>query len=269
MRYHLRLAAVFTFTLTCLCDPAPSPAAESEADAFHRQLDAFQVVDEIDTATQAPVYEFPAGASAVTNLLNRSARVLPVGAAPKAMAYVIGAGKGLKPGAAYVLSIEFPDDMPRTVFIANRGADQVRGLATGSATGDVRQQYTQPSLESLNYPQTGQWQRYRALFVLHHRFQGIQSQRSPKPGGRPHTPADGFHVVIFQSHHLNDPRSQGAAIGKIRLHAVPDLSALVPAVELPPGCHAAMSSFGKKWGMNPSALPPSPTAVIPIRWNGI
>jgi hypothetical protein len=234
MRPHLRLAIVFSFALICSYGPAISSAEAGEAEAFHGQLDAFPVVVEVDTATAPPVYEFPTGTSSVTNLLGRRARVLPMDGAPKAIAYVVGAHSGLKPGAAYVLSIEYPDDVPRTIFIANRGADQVRGFATGSATGDVRQQYTQPSLESLSYPQSGQWQRYRALFVLHHRFQGVQAQRSPKPGGRVHTPADGFHVVIFQSHRLNDPPSRGAALGKIRLHAIPDLAALVPAVELPP-----------------------------------
>ncbi len=199
-----------------------------------QEFDQLPVVAEIDTATQAPVYEFPAGASVVTNLLGQPARVLPMGDSAKVMAWVIGKNSDLKPGGAYVLSIEFPDDVPRGIFVANRGADLVRGFATGSATGDARRQYTQPSLESLNYPQSGTWQRFRTIFVLHERFQGLRAQRDPGVGGRPFTPKDGFHVLIFQTQHLNDPRSQGAAVGKIRLHAVPRLEALWPQVEFPP-----------------------------------
>jgi hypothetical protein len=203
-------------------------------EAFEGRLDGLPVVDEIDTALFAPVHEFPPAASCVTNLLDQLARALPPREVPSGMAWVIGKQRGLKAGAAYVLSVEFPDDRPRTLFIANRGADLVRGFATGTATGDVRQQYTQPSLESLNYPQTGRWQRYRTVFVLHHRFQGLRSQRDPKPGGRPFGPEDGFHVIIFQSRSINDPRSEGAAVGKIRLHLVPDPGWLeIPGTSLP------------------------------------
>ncbi len=195
--------------------------AETPAE-FDRRLDALPVVDEIDPSVQPPAYQYPNDASRVGTLLGRPARVLPPGDGPKVMAWVIGRGRGLKPGAAYLLEVDYPDDLPRTLFIANRGADLVRGFATGSATGDCRQQYVQPSLESLDYPQTGQWQRHRMIFFLHDRFQGLYAQRDSRPGGRPFGPADGFHVIIFQSKRLNDPRSQGAAIGRIRLRAVPD-----------------------------------------------
>ena len=150
------------------------------------------------------------------------------------MAWVIGRDKGLKPGAAYLLEVEYPDDVPRSLFVANRGADLVRGFATGSAAGDCRQQYVQPSIESLEYPQTGRWQRHRTIFFLHDRFQGLYAQRDSRPGGRPFGPADGFHVLIFQSKRLNDPRSQGAAIGRIRLRAVPDVPGSDSQIELPP-----------------------------------
>ena len=207
--------------------------AETPAE-FDRRLDTLPVVDEIDPSVQPPAYQYPNDASRVGTLLGRPARVLPPGDGPKVMAWVIGRGRGLKPGAAYLLEVDYPDDLPRTLFIANRGADLVRGFATGSATGDCRQQYVQPSLESLDYPQTGQWQRHRMIFFLHDRFQGLYAQRDPRPGGRPFGPADGFYVIIFQSKRLNDPRSQGAAIGRIRLRAVPDIAALYPEVEFPP-----------------------------------
>ncbi len=212
----------------------PVSARSQTAVSFDRLLDGLPVVDEIDPVAQPPVHQFPEVTSKVVTLLGRAARVLPPGDQPGTMAWVIGQGKGLTPGAAYLLEVEYPDDVPRTLFLANRGADLVRGFATGSATGDCRQQYVQPSLESLDYPQSGQWQKHRILFFLHDRFQGLYAQRDSRPGGRPFGPADGFHVIVFQSKRLNDPRSQGAAIGRIRLRAVPDPSLLDARIEFPP-----------------------------------
>ena len=217
---------------------APTAAADdADVASFDALLDTFPVVDEIDTAAVRPAYEAPApGVSRVADVLGRKARHLPPGDRPAAVGWVIGKGKGLRPGAAYLLELEYPDDVPRATFVANRGADHVRGFATGTTFGDARKQFVQPSVESLAYPQSGRWQVYRSLFFLHDRFQGIYAQRDPKPGGRPHTPADGFHVLIFQTRRLNDPRSEGAAVGKIRLRQVPDVTALYADVEpLPAG----------------------------------
>ncbi len=206
----------------------------SSANDFDRRLDSFRIVDEIDTARQPPVHEYPEGASQVATVLGRQARTLPLGDGPKVMAWMIGRGRGLQAGRAYVLEIEYPDDVPRTVFLANRGGDVVRGFATGSALGDARQQYVQPSVESLQYPQSGQWQRYRTLFFLNDRFQGLYADRDPKPGGRPFTPGDGFHVLAFQTKRINDPRSAGVALGRIRLREVPDIASLYAEIEFPP-----------------------------------
>ena len=78
------------------------------------------VVDEIDPAVQPPVHEFPIDASRVDILLDRPARLLTPGDGPKVMAWVLGRARGLKPGAAYLLEVDYPDDLPRTLFIANR-----------------------------------------------------------------------------------------------------------------------------------------------------
>lgn len=47
--------------------------------------------------------------------------------------YRVGIGMGLETGKPYVSEIEYPDDDPRTFFMANRAADFVRGCATGAA----------------------------------------------------------------------------------------------------------------------------------------
>ncbi|CAA9442161.1 MAG: hypothetical protein AVDCRST_MAG64-4267 [uncultured Phycisphaerae bacterium] len=213
-----------------------SARAAEARNAFDALLDTFPVVDEIDAATVAPAHESAPGVSRVTDILGRPARHLPVTDHPATVGWVIGKGKQLEPGAAYVLEVEYPDDVPRATFVANRGADHVRGFATGTTFGDARQQFVQPSVESLDYPQTGRWQVYRSIFFLHDRFQGVYAQRDAKPGGRPHGPADGFHVLVFQTRRLNDPRNEGAAVGKIRLRRVPDVSKLYADVEpLPDG----------------------------------
>ncbi len=193
-----------------------------------------KLIQEIDPAKTEPDYESTSGASQVETILGQPARTMPPGEEPKAIAYIIGKDKNLQAGKAYVLEVEHPDDVPRTIYLANRGADYLRGLSTGQATGDVRAQYVEPSLESLEYPLSGQWKPLRQFFFLLDRFQGVKGYRDAQPGWRPYTPSDGFHLVIFQAKQMNDPRSEGAAIGKIRLYEVPAPEALYAGTNLPP-----------------------------------
>lgn len=220
--------------LAALASPIVFRASASSVPELDRLLSSLPIVETIDPARVPPAHEFPGGTSRTTTVLGRPARVMVPTEHPGVMAWVIGKGKGLRPDAAYVLEIDYPDDVPRSMFVANRGADFVRGFATGSTFGDSRQQYVQPSVESLAYPQSGRWQTYRSIFFLHDRFQGLDAQRDARPGGRPFRPADGFHVIIFQTKRLNDPRSAGAAIGRICLRSVPDVSALAANIEYPP-----------------------------------
>ncbi|RZL47658.1 MAG: TetR/AcrR family transcriptional regulator, partial [Pedobacter sp.] len=145
-------------------DIKPAPLAFNE-----QPFGELQLVDTIDTATQAPWEEDVAGPSNVQTLLGQKARTLAPGLEPltggaRFMTYRIGAGKGLIPHQAYVLDIEYPDDVPRSMFIANRGADFIRGFATGMALGDARNAYSVGTVESLSYPQTQTWKHYQSLF---------------------------------------------------------------------------------------------------------
>ncbi|MES2582742.1 MAG: fibronectin type III domain-containing protein [Pseudomonadota bacterium] len=196
---------------------------------------ALQLVDEIDTATVAPSQQIPAGTSGVQSVLGRSARTVAPGDSARFLTYRLGAGKGLVAKQAYVLDIEYPDDVARAIFVANRGADFVRGFATGTAIGDVRRTYTTSTLESLAYPQTSTWKNYRSLFYLHERFSPLIAQRNAECANRSLLPADGFDVTVFQASSLNDPRSNGLAIGKIRLYKVVDTAALPATVNYPGG----------------------------------
>jgi hypothetical protein len=204
--------------------------ADSGADPFRN----LPLVLDIDTAVTPPLDEVPAGASRVQNVLGRQARVLTMGDEARRLVYRVGQGAGLKAGQAYLLEVEYPDDVPRAFFMANRAADFVRGWATGTAVGDARRQYVEPSVESLAYPQSGSWTSYRQLFVMQERLQGVLAHRNPDPGCRPFTPADGFHVVFFQTRRVNDPRAEGLALGHIRLYAVPELAKLYAPLRRPP-----------------------------------
>ena len=166
--------------------------------------------------------------------LGRNARVMTMAPDAKAFGYRIGAGRGLVAGRAYVLDVEYPDDVARTIYVANRGADFVRGFATGRSVGDARRQFTASTLESLNYPQSQQWTSFRSLFYLHERFSTLKAERNAVCANRNLVPANGFDVVIFQNKQWDDPAGAGAAIGKIRLYEVTNAAALPAAVEYPP-----------------------------------
>jgi hypothetical protein len=182
--------------------------------------------------------------------LGKTARVMPtagtVGDTPATIGYIIGQNKGLVAGNAYVLTVEYPDDVPRSMYIVNRGSDYLRGVATGTTIGDARQQFTECSPESMNYPQTGQWQVYRQYFHLLDRFQGVVGKKDPAPGYRPYTPNQGFYVAITRMKALNDPRNQGAATGYIRLYAVTNPSTLYAPINYPPSSLPRRSIFWRE-----------------------
>ena len=73
------------------------------------------VVDKVDcTATDHRFEEHPAGASRVETVLGRPCRVLPVQEDTSAfLKWRLGEGRGLKPDGAYVVVVEYPDDLPR------------------------------------------------------------------------------------------------------------------------------------------------------------
>lgn len=176
--------------------------------------------------------EYPEGISKVENILNRPCRILQNSDGSKYFAYRMGRGKGLKAGEAYVLSIDFPEDQPRTMFVLNRGAETARGIGSGSAVGDVLFTYTNNNLESLDIPLSGKYQTCNMLFFLHDRFPDIKIPRGAGP--RPFTPQDGFWVIIAQSGWKNAPLSAGAAISRIRLFHVPDPSLFDLKINFPP-----------------------------------
>ncbi|WOO43278.1 hypothetical protein [Rubellicoccus peritrichatus] len=195
------------------------------------------LVDEIVTATDSnhTFKELPEGISVVESILGEKARVLPnVGDGVKYFAYKIGEGKYLEPGKAYLLTVEFPDDKPRSFHIANRGADMTRGIQTGQALGDTIFTYTSTNLESLNVPLSQEYMTFQQLFWLNDTFDGIKQARGASED-RTFSPVGGFFVVIGQPGAKQAPLSAGAAISKIRLFEVPDPDAFAVNLRLPEG----------------------------------
>jgi len=193
------------------------------------------LVDEVncgETKDAHPFAEDPKGISKIQTILGTPARVLPREGVTKYFAYLIGKGKGLKAGGAYVLSVEFPEDSPRSMFILNRGCEAARGIYTGATLGDVLYTYTQNNVESLKIPLSQSYRTWKMFFFLHERFPGIKSARGGGQGSS--TPKDGFWVIIAQPHEANVPLSAGAAVSRIRLFEVPDTSKFDAKYNLPP-----------------------------------
>ena len=195
------------------------------------------LVDEINCAEEASEHDFvedPPGASEVQTILGKPCRVLRKTAGEAALfSYRIGRMKLLRPHAAYVLSVEYPEDAPRTVIVRNGGNETSRGFHTGATFGDaLHPKYVNNVNESLDVPLSGQYESWNQFFNLHDRFPDGEFPRGDKE--RPLAPEDGFRVTIAQFSARNIPASQGAAVSRIRLFAVPDADALAAAVNLPP-----------------------------------
>ena len=221
-------------------DAATKQAQEEMARRPWRELPPFgrvQLVDEVDCGTAEPGHQFresPAGASRVETILGRPCRVMrPVEGEASYMAFRIGKWKLLKPGAAYVLAVDYPEDAPRSVIVMNGGNETSRGFHTGTTLGDaLHSKYVNSNPESLRVPLSGRHETCTLGFNLHDRFPDLAFIRGAKE--RTLAAEDGFDVVIAQFSRDNDPTSAGAAVSRIRLFEVADEAALTQALRLPP-----------------------------------
>lgn len=198
---------------------------------------SLRLVEKIDCAS-APApdsfRQFPEDASKMEPILGRWSRVLANDSEQmKYFAYKVGAGKGLKAGAAYVLVVDYPEDKPRTMYVLNRGNETGRGLATGSAVPDgLFGRYVNNNSESLGYPLSGTWQQWQQFFYLHDRFPAFESLRGAKP--RPMKPEEGFWVLIAQTNQTDGAGSSGAAAASISLYEVPNPDQYNLKINYPP-----------------------------------
>ncbi len=195
------------------------------------------VVDVIDCGIETPTHGFadaPQGTSRVENILGRACRVSPPRSGSASwFGYRVGQGKLLRPGGAYVLAVEYPEDAPRSMVVVNTGNETARGLHTGRTLGDAfRAKYVDHHCESLDIPLSGRWETWSLLVHLHDRFSERGLVRGA--GGRDLVPQDGFDVTIAQFAAEHAPLSRGAAVARIRLLEVIDPTALAQPLRLPP-----------------------------------
>lgn len=225
-------------------------AAEREAalktareEALKRPLVEFppygtlSLVDEVicsDVDQNRPLTEYPTGASSQAQILGRSCRVVaPVRGESSYISYRVGKTKLLRPGGAYVLAVEYPEDVPRTMVVINTGNETARGFHTGPTVGDaLHAKYVNSLTESLDVPLSGKWETWSLLIRLHDRFPELGLVRGK--GQRPLTPEDGFDVTVAQFSARNAPMSKGIAVGRIRLYEVIDPEKLARPLRLPP-----------------------------------
>ncbi len=196
------------------------------------------LVDEVLCGDPNDPHEFAEsapGVSSIETILGKRCRVLPSSPEQKGTAYFayrIGRGKGLKPGEAYVLAIDYPEDKPRTVHVVNRGCEVFQGFHTGNALGDSMHGYVASNPESLKLPLSGSYRTWRQMFFLFERFYPLKRTRDDL--NRPDKPEDGFWVIILRPDPADDPTSAGPAVHRIRLFRVPDVRRLYLPVRFPP-----------------------------------
>ncbi len=196
------------------------------------------LVDEVDVGAADPGHLFeesPKGATRVETILGRSCRVLsPTADEGAFMSFRVGRFKMLKPGAPYVLAVEYPEDESRSWIIQNGGNETSRGFHTGRAVGDAfHPKYVNNLNESVNVPLSGKYETWKLFFSLHDRFPQRDFIRGK--GARALTPEDGFAVTVAQFSARNIPASKGAAVARIRLYEVLEPEKLNATTPLPEG----------------------------------
>lgn len=231
-----RLLPVILITFAILTGNAPSAVPSFE------NLELIEDIDVSGTQGASGKFkEFPDGASVVETRLGKKVRVLPNDrGGVKYFGFLVGEGKGLKANGTYVLEIEYPEDVPRTVIVNNRGDEMIRGFHTGSSLGDaLKPRYVDHNPESLNVPLSGKFEKAQFLMTLQARTSEIAGRRGAeipddRLAKRDRSPSDGFWVYIAQFEPDQDPLSHGAAVSRIRLYKAPSFDDFALKINFPP-----------------------------------
>ena len=201
-----------------------------------------KVVDEVDcTKTDHRFADWPKGSSRVETILGKPCRVLDVQSETASyLDWRIGEGKGLKPNAAYVVVIEYPDDKPRAFHVRNYGNNSRRSFYTGRSNGDAFEgPIVHHKPESLNIPQSGKYERWTSLTFLGEKAanrRDLGKDMAAKTGEKPQLDiaTDGFEVAISQYKRHWHPCSEGIAVSRIQLCEILDEKAAWAKLNLPP-----------------------------------
>ena len=136
--------------LFCCLPLLPCMAEEFDLSIFGKT----KLIDYIDCSLKNSLFqEYPAGASHVDDILGRKCRVMPIQEGEGSFfGYRIGKGKGLVANKAYVLLVEFPEDVARSVIINNGATEAKRGFYTGRSLGDAwSAKYVEPISKRLAF----------------------------------------------------------------------------------------------------------------------
>ena len=228
----LILLAIYTL-IVCSIQAADLPLVDAGA-----PFGKLPLVQEIDCGAKNPDLMFidlPSGVSKIEKILGKKCRVIPNNLDKSTyFSYIIGEGKNLQAGKAYLLTVEYPEDKARSFHIGNWGCETMKGVATGTTVGDIlKGKYTNHNPESLQYPLSKKYRTWKQLFFLHDRF--FEIKRGRNKSNRTMNPSDGFFVIIAQPESKQAPMSAGAAVSKIRLFEVPDLEKYKLKANLPEG----------------------------------
>jgi hypothetical protein len=204
-----------------------------------------ELIEEIqcgETPDSSLYREFRSSDIEVQQILGRQARVLKNTASEtNYFAYKMGVGKALEAGAAYLLTVDYPDDVDRTFVIINTGDESRLGFATGKAAGDsVQPRYVSIINESLNYGFTGTWQRWQQFFHLHEKVVEFGIPRDdqtqvPWESQRTQEVSGGFWVSFVQQAQQHGPRGNGMAVARVALYKVKNPRAYDQPLNLPQG----------------------------------
>ena len=201
-----------------------------------------KVVDEIDcTKSDHRFADWPKGSSRVEKVLGKPCRVLDVQSETASyLDWRLGEGKGLKPNAAYVVVIEYPDDKPRAFHVRNYGNNSRRSFYTGRSNGDAFEgPIVHHKPESLNLPQSGKYEKWTSLTFLGLKAanrRDLDKNLAEKTGEKHQLDiaTDGFEVAISQYKRQWHPCSEGIAVSRIQLCEILDEKAAWAKLNLPP-----------------------------------
>ncbi|MGN1360497.1 MAG: hypothetical protein ACI4X9_08625, partial [Kiritimatiellia bacterium] len=181
---------------------------------------------------------YPENTFRVETILGRKAWVIPPfgkGTQSSALKFTLGDGQLLKPGKHYVLTIDYPEDKPRSYTVRNLGCETTRGFHTGTTVGDaLSPRYVDNHPESLDLPLSGRYETWKNLFNLHSRYYGVRLGEGMTPQ-RVRTPNTGFDLAIAQLSADQEPLSAGIAVHAVRLYEVQDPTTLAATINYPEG----------------------------------
>ncbi|MBU1734572.1 MAG: hypothetical protein KJ692_04965, partial [Verrucomicrobia bacterium] len=143
--------------------------------------------------------------------------------------------EGLSPGKSYLLVVEYPEDVGRTINIFNTGnflahtGDQ--GFHTGRTLGD---HWTRTvNSEYVDYPLSGKYQKWYSFFNLGEKTFKLGTPY-PSSNTIKEDTAKGFWIFVQGIGPSMDALASGAAVRTIKLYEVPNVPALFLQVNRPP-----------------------------------